>query len=90
MDFQNFHDAYRGVGQWILKLPHRQVVFRIRTTIVLTSVCSLAFLPRESPISPHHPKQSASTFLNVCFKSNINNLKFNQRVFLRYNPCFLP
>jgi hypothetical protein len=46
-------------------LPHRQVVFRIKITIVLTRVCSLDFLPRESPISPP-PYSRVSLFLNFC------------------------
>jgi len=29
--------------------PHRQVVFRIKTTMVWTSVCSFDFRPLESP-----------------------------------------
>jgi hypothetical protein len=46
--------------------PHRQVVLRIKTTMVRTSVCSFDFLPRGSPISPHYPNNVASWFLNVC------------------------
>ncbi len=34
-------------------LPQRQVVFRIKTTIVLTSACSLVCLLDKSPIAPN-------------------------------------
>ena len=50
-------------------LPQRQVVFRIKTTIVLTNVCSLVCLLDKSPIRPN--LFMAFTFLRVCVQNNV-------------------
>jgi hypothetical protein len=47
--------------------PHRQVVFRAKTTIVWTRVCSFDFLPRVSPMLLSQPTFQTTAFhLNFC------------------------
>ncbi len=70
---------WRCLTMDLSSLPQRQVVFRIRTTIVLTRVCSVVCRLDKSPIAP------TEQYCNIIFK----DLCLNKRAKFELNANLL-